>query len=34
MNKQNKNKFTDIGNKLVLTGGEKEAGRGKTEVGD
>ena len=31
---QNKNRLTDKENKLVVTGGEREGGRGKIGVGD
>ena len=34
MNNYNKNRLTDGENKLVVTSGEREAGRGKIEVGD
>ena len=32
--KTKKNRFTDTENRLIVTSGEKEGGRGKTEVGD
>ena len=32
--KKNRNRFTDIKNKVVVTSGKKERGRGKTEVGN
>ena len=31
--KQNRSKFTEIKNKLVVTSGEREAGRGNSGVG-
>ena len=33
-NEYNRNRVTDLGSKLVITSGKREAGRGKREVGD
>ena len=32
--KQKRSRFTDVENKLVVTSGEREGGRGKTGVGE